>query len=205
MLKLTDDDKVVIDNGYKNFLYNLKFIFKNSEIKSALVCYKILTAMLRNGQFSIEKNIIFDDEFKYLSLSNMNNIGTQVMYGVCCCRHANILINDILQVLGFDTSLLYIFIDENAIWHQCHPKNANHVTILLNDNSCEYILDPVNNFLLKKEEEQRLTLLDSDISNKILQQFTDYSDVNIQNIGKVLKKYYNYQKLEINHTYDYRF
>lgn len=205
MLRLTNDDKKVIDNGYKQFLCNLKLHFENNEIKNALDCCMILIHMLRSGQFSIEKAIRFDDKFEYLALPNLDNIATQIMYGVCCCRHASSFVNDVLQLLGFNTSLVYIFIDENGDWHRCAPFGASHVAIQLNENGCQYIVDPANNFILKEEGNQSLTQLNSTVPNMVLQQFSNYSDENVEHIGGVFKKYYNVQKLGIDYVYDYDF
>lgn len=204
-VNLTSNDKEFIENLYKSFLINLKYLFKNKQIKNALDCYKILTMMLRNGQFSIEKRIDFNDNFKYLPLSNTNYSGIQVMYGICCCRHVSAFINDILTLLGFNTSLYYVQIDENNNWHPCSIIDANHVTILLKDNNKEYILDPTNNFILKKESDQSLTLLNFDLSPLKIQQFMNFEDENVKDIGKVLKKYYHLQKIGIKNIYDYNF
>lgn len=203
MLKLTSDDKTFIENSYKSFLYNLIYLFKNSEINNALDCYKILCNMLRNGQFCIEGTISFNDSFEYLPLADMDYSGVQVMYGVCCCRHASEFIYDILALLGFNASIYYVHVDENKSWHPCPPVSANHVAILLIENTDEYILDPMNNFILRKGVDQSLIPLNSDISTLDMQKFVSFSDDRVQIIGRVLKKYYQLQSLGINHIYDY--
>lgn len=202
MLNLTSNDKELIENSYKSFLSNLKDLFENNQIKSAVDCYRILSNMLRNGQFCIDGTISFDTTFNYLDLPNMGCIGAQVMYGICCCRHVTAFINDILALIGFNASLYYIYIDDNENWHSCDPINANHTTILLIDNAEEYILDPMNNFLLKKETDNSLTSLNLDISSLDMQQFFNFSDNNVQGISKILKKYYHLQSVGINHIYD---
>ena len=79
MLMLTNNDKEYIENLYKTFLSNLKCLFENNNVKSAIDCYKILSNMLRKGLFSNEGVINFDTNFNYLSLPNMEYIGIQVM------------------------------------------------------------------------------------------------------------------------------
>ena len=205
MLNLTNNDKELIENLYKSFLSNLKCLFTTNQIKNALDCYKILSIMLRNGQFCVDETIDFNTKFKYLSLPNMDCRGAQVMYGVCCCRHVSVFINDILSLLGFNTSLYYIYIDDNEHWHSCSLINANHVTVLLIENNEEYILDPINNFILKKENDQSLKTINSDILSLDIQQFVSFSDDHVQSIGRVLKKYYHIQSVGVNHIYDYSF
>lgn len=199
MLYLTNKDKKVINSSYKSFLTNFKQIIKSKSIHNGLDCSKLIIDMLQSGQFSMEQSIRFDNQFRYLDFPNISSDGIYVMYGVCCCRHASMLVYDILQTLGFSSSLLYIFIDESNNWHISKPLGANHLTVLLKDHDCEYILDPVNYYILKKEKNNTLTSLNLDI----LDPFTSYEDSNIQKIGKVLKKYYQLQKLGIDYVYDY--
>lgn len=203
MLELTKEDRNIINSSYKAFLYNLKYILKNNDIKSGIDYFGVLNNMFRTGKFCINEKITIDDKFNYFNASNIDYMAVQVMYGVCCCRHASSLFNDILQLLGFTTSLIYIYVDENNIWHHSSLLGANHIAVLLNENNCEYILDPANNFVLKKETDGSLISITLDISNQILRQFENYYDPNIQNIGKTLKKYYNLQKLGIKYVYDY--
>lgn len=202
MLKLTNNDKEYIENLYKTFLSNLKYLFEKNNIKSAIDCYRILSSMLRQGLFSSEGTISFDTDFNYLSLPNIDYIGIQVMYGVCCCRHVNSFINDIMSLLGFNASLYYIYIDNDGNYHPCTPINANHVAILLTENSSEYILDPMNNFLLIKEADNSLTSLDLNTFSLDIKEFLLFSDDNVQCISKVLKKYYHLHSIGINHVYD---
>lgn len=157
--------------------------------------------MLKNGQFSINKSIVYDDQFKYLALPNLNNDGSYVMYGICCCRHASVFLDDVLKILGFDSSLLYIFIDENNCWQVAEPFCANHLVVLLKVNDYEYLLDPIHSFILKKEKDQTLTKLDCDT----LELIENYQDSNIDTIGRILKKYYDLDRLGIDYLYDYRY
>ena len=202
MLKLTNNDKEYIENSYKSFLSNLKCLFEKNNINSAIDCYKILSNMLRQGLFSNEGTINFDTNFNYLSLPNMDYIGIQVIDGVCCFRHVSEFLNDIMSLLGFSTSLYYIYIDNKDCFHPCAPIDANHVAILLTENLEEYILDPMNNFLLKKETDNSLTSLALDICSLDMKEFLHFSDDNIQSISKVLKKYYHLHNIGIKHIYD---
>lgn len=198
LLYLTNEDKEMINSSYKSFLLNLKYLLSSQTDKNALECAKIIINMLQKGMFSTGRKVHFDNDFKYLYLPNMNSDGVQVLHGICCCRHASALLNDILQILDFKSTLLYIFIDKNNDWHISKTTNANHVTVLLKDKDSEYILDPINKFILKKESNKNIILLDLDVCND----FEEYQDSNIQSIGKVLNKYYNLQNLGINYIYE---
>lgn len=204
MLYLTNEDKMVVTDCYKSFLKNLQCFIDSYHPKNWLECYAIVVNMLRAGQFCIDQTIDFNVQFNYLPLPNMENIGAQVMFGICCCRHANTLVNDILQLLGFTTQLQYIFIDENKSWHRSHPSNANHVVIDLKDGESNYLLDAFNNFAFKIESNQSLTPLDVENIN-IPVEYSTYCDSSIQNIGTILKKYYSLQRMGINHIYDYNY
>lgn len=201
MLYLMSEDKEFIDISYKNFLLHLKSELESCRFKSRLDYSIEVIKMLQNGFFSKDRTILFDDTFKFLDLPNLISDGAQVMYGVACCRHASNLLNDVLQFSHFSSSLLYIFIDEKNDWHISSIKHANHVTVLLKDNNSEYILDPANGFVFKKVENQSIVLINVDFSNY----FTNYFDDNIQSIGKILKKYYGFQKLGIECVYDYSY
>ena len=202
MLKFTNADEALIDNSYNAFLSSIKQFLENNEIKTALHCYMVLKEMLRTGVLSIDNNIVFDDEYKYLKIP-MNNLGIQVMYGVCCCRHVSTLIKDVLNVLNFNASLYYIFIDEKGIWHSSTPLDANHVSVLIKDEDVEYILEPISNVILKKATDGSFLAIDLDNSILDAKQFNGYSDCNIENIGRVLKKYYNIQASGITQVYEY--
>lgn len=188
-----------MDSLTESFLLHLKYIFVNNQITSAVDCYRILSNMLKNGCFSMVGKIYFDDNFNYLHFSNMECAGIQVMHGTCCCRHVCAFINDMMLMLGFDVSLYYVHIDNSEIWTSCEPIGANHVTILLKENNEEYILDPMNKFLLKRNIDNSLMMLDLGITSLDLEQFLDFSDDHVKGIGKVLKKYYCLRSLGINH------
>ena len=158
--------------------------------------------MLRNGQFSKDGIIDFDDNFNYLNLPNLDFIGTQVMYGKCCCRHISSFINDIMLLLGFNTSLCYVHTNKDGNWRLCTPLTANHVVILLIENNEEYILDPMNNLLLKKNVDNSFISQNFDISYIDIKLFLEFSDNNVQNISRVLKKYYHFRSMGINNVYD---
>jgi hypothetical protein len=204
MLELTNKDKTIVDNAYIDLLKNLKDIMINNNKITPLECYYIIVNMLRNGNFSKDRKINFDTNYDYLHLTNIINDGIYVTYGICCCRHCSGLVNDILQTLGFDSSLLYIFIDENGLWHKLSkPSNANHIVVLLKNNKQQYLLDPMNNFTLEIKKNGNLTPIDLNIHNYDKQLFLNYYDENINKMGKILNKYYNLKNLGINHIYNY--
>ncbi len=199
MLYLTENDKLIINNCYRNFLQSLKENLQNNCVKDSLDCYAIIVKLLKDGQFSFNDEMKYSLSFDYLDLPNMIK-GTQVMYGVGCCRHINLLINDIMKTLGFNSTLLYVRVDETDNWHRVTPLTANHVVVTLKDNNDEYLLDAYNNFVFKivgcNLEPVKLKNMDNIL-------ITKYPDDNVKKIGLVLKKYYKLQKLGIDYIYDY--
>lgn len=200
MLKLTNKDKETIENSYKTFLMNIKNFLEINCLTNAIECYKVLYGMLISGQFSIDRTMCFDTDFSYLNLPNIYSDGAQVMHGVCCCRHVSTLFNDILLLIGYNVALCYIYVDDNETWHITTADNSNHVVVLLRENNVEYILDPMNNLVLKKEHDNQLTLVDTNVVQNSCPVFLD--DI-VENIGKVLKKYYHFKSLGIDNIYDY--
>lgn len=202
MFDLTIDDKEFIDNSYKSFLLNLKFFLECGKDRDALEYSKIVIDMLHKGQFSMNRKIVFCNDHNYLSLPSIISNGVYVTYGICCCRHATFLLNDILCSLGFDFSLMYIFVDKDGNWHKINPTvdKCNHVVIVLTNKDHKYYIDAANKFLLEQIDNHVLSLDVNPLDNSL-----DYQDTNIIEIGKVLKKYYMYRELGIDHVYEYKY
>lgn len=199
MLDFANNDKDFINNKYKDFLLNLKKYLQSND-KNVLIYSKIIINMLHKGYFSMDKTIVFENNYNYIDLpSNISN-GVHIMYGICCCRHATEFLNDFLHVLEFNPSFMYILVDNN-VWHKVEPTKANHVVLLLNYCGYEYIVDPTNKFICQIENNGMLKLIDIENLNNI----SDYNDPNIEDIGKVLRKYYTYKNLGINHIYDEKY
>lgn len=199
ILDLTISDKEFIDSSYKDFLFDLKHFLHQLDNKDFLNYVRTIINMLHNGQFSLDGRIDFDNNYNYLYLPSIVSDGAYVMHGVCCCRHANALLNDILNILGFNPMLLYILIDENGNWHKESPNRANHLSLLINENEKEYILDAVNKLILQKEKNGDLISIDMKLKDNI----KDYYNSSVSDVGKVLKKYYTYRDIGIECVYDY--
>ena len=200
MLYLTTKDKQTTEQSYQNFLLSLKENIMKYKPNNALDCYAIINQLLRSGKFSFTGEMCYSQTFKYLNLPNLPE-SLQVMYGVACCRHINLLINDILKTLGFDVSLLYIKTDDTDTWHRATPSNANHVVVILKENGCEYLLDAFNNFTFQLIGNDLLLLdLPPIINDELLNK---YPDDNVKEIGQVLKKYYTLQSYGVDYVYDY--
>lgn len=196
MLNFTNNDKDFINNKYKDFLHNLKKYLQSND-RNALIYSKIIINMLHKGYFSMDKVIVFENNYNYIDLpSNISN-GVHVMYGICCCRHATEFLNDFLHIMGFETTLIYVLTDNN-VWQKVEPTRANHITILLNDKDYEYMIDPVNKFICQIKSNGDLISLDI----KSLDNVLEYNDSSIKDIGKILKKYYTYKSLGIDHVYN---
>ncbi len=199
MLYLTENDRLIINNCYRNFLQSLKEDLQNDCVKDSLDCYDIIVKLLKSGRFSFNNEMKYSSSFDYLDLPNMAE-GAQVMYGIGCCRHINLLINDIMKTLGFNSTLLYVKVDKTDTWHKTTPLSANHVVVTLKDNNAEYLLDAYNNFIFRiigcGLESVELKNMDNILMPK-------YPDENVKEIGLVLKKYYKLQELGVNHIYNY--
>lgn len=204
MLYLTKKDSLILESCYENFINNLKCIFEFYNITDPLECYKEIYFLLTSGKLSLNNEIRFDTTFDYIKLANLDNNAAHVMYGICACRHTSALINDILRALGFNSSLLYVFIDEQNNWHKLtNAINANHVVVILKYNKNEYLIDGMNNFIFQVDDNFKLSEISSEINSNNEKIFSDYDDPNIIEIGNVLKKYYNIKKAGISRVYEY--
>jgi hypothetical protein len=193
----TYEDIQVIKNAYRMLLVHLKNYLKQYDVKDAIPYSKILFNMIHNGFFSMNRTIKFDDNYDYLNLPIEISQGVQVMYGICCCRHATEFCYNLLCLLNFNVSLMYIWINKDTgLWRKVNPpvEKANHLAILLND---KYIIDPANKFILQIQNNGDLKLLDSEY----LGDLNGYQENNINIIGKTLRKYYQYKELGIENIY----
>ena len=199
MLYLTENDRLIINKCYHNFLQSLKENLQSICVKDSLNCYAIIVKLLNDGRFSFNGEMKYSALFNYLDLPNMAE-GAQVMYGIGCCRHINLLVNDIMKTLGFNSTLLYVKTDETNTWRKVQPSKANHVVVTLKDHNGRYLLDAYNNFIFR--------IVGSDLHPVNLENcdnllMTKDPDDNVKEIGLVLKKYYKLQELGIDHIYDY--
>ena len=196
-MNFTETDKKIVKDTYKMILLNLKDHLQQYDMKDELEYSKLFFCMLHGGFFSMDGTIKFDNNYDYLGLPVEISQGVQVMYGICCCRHATEFLYNLLCILNFNPSLIYIWVDNNTgLWRKVNPaiEKANHLAILL-DNKC--IIDPRNKFILQIQKNGGLTQLDSEYFG----QLETYQENNIVTIGKVLKKYYTYRELGIERVY----
>ena len=201
MLYLTNKDQAIVENNYRNFLESLKNNLTSANIKTSLECYAAITNLLKTGHFSFTGKINYQTSFAYLDLPNMPE-GAQTMSGLGCCRHINLLVNDIMQTLSFNSNLLYVKITQEDTWHKVDPSMANHVVITLKDNNNEYLLDAYNDFAFKIVG---TNLEPIELTSKADTLMTKYPDENVKKIGLVLKNYYQLREFGIDHLYDYEY
>lgn len=201
MVKFIDDDIKEINNSYRNMLINLKDYLYQYNLSNEKECSKIIIKMLHSGYFSINRVIQIENNYDYLALPPTISQGVQIMYGICCCRHASKFLYDLLCILDFNPILIYYFVDNNGGWHKANPavEKANHIAVLLNNNDGEYVVDLVNEFILKIERDGQLKSIDIES----IEDITPYQDSNVDVIGKVLTKYYKYKELGIESVYEY--
>lgn len=198
MLSLTSQDKELIETCYEKFLKNLYVFLKNSSAESGVEYSKIIIHLLQSGKFGMNGEIICSNDYDYLYLSNLSRDGMFVMYGVCCCRHATRLLNDILHGLGFDASLYYFDTSNGDSWKRVSPCDANHIVVHLVEGDNEYLIDPINSFIFEINKNDEIIQIEIDDFFYL----EDYSDSNILEIGKVLTKYYNLKRLGIDYIYE---
>ena len=195
MLNFIDEDKEKIKNAYKIILLNLKNYLQQYDAKDEISYSKIVFKMLHNGLFSMNRTINFDDKYDYLWLPSEISQGVQVIYGICCCRHATEFLYNLLCIFNYNPSLLYIYVDNNtAVWHKVNPAKANHQVIWLNDR---YIIDPANKFILQLQKNGELKHIDSEYPDCL----EKYQETNINVVGNELEKYYKYKRLGIRNVY----
>ena len=196
-MNFTETDKKIVKDAYKMILLNLKDYLQQYDMKDELEYSKLFFCMLHGGFFSMDGTIKLDNNYDYLGLPVEISQGVQVMHGICCCRHATEFFYNLLCILNFNSSLIYIWVDnDTGLWRKVNPaiEKANHQAILL-DNKC--IIDPANKFILQIQKNGELTQLDSEYFG----QLETYQENNIVTIGKILKKYYTYRELGIKSVY----
>lgn len=203
-MNFTTKDTKEIKIAYQDFLKNLKTFIIRSHIYDIKKQFALIRYLLENAYFTSELEMILDDKYNYLSLPNELEDGIQIMYGICCCRHANVLLNNILQLLEYNSALLFIFIDKDNIWHR--KKNgceANHIVTTIQQQKKELILDLANNYIFEVDTLGNIILLNEELTRKekeICQQYTD--ETYIKKISKILKKYYSLKNLGVKNIYD---
>lgn len=195
MINFTYEDKEKIKVAYQKILFNLQNYLEQYDVQSCQEYAQIFFKMLHNGFFSAGEKVQFTSDFDYLALPLELSQGVQVMYGVCCCRHATEFLYDILKALGFDVSIYLVWVNnETSTWHKVNPtlEKANHEMVFVKDRG-NILLDPVNNFSLQILENGELKQFDRGFDRRL----NYYQDDNIQTVQRVLKKYYSYQELGI--------
>ncbi len=199
MLCFNNKDKLEIMDAYRAVLCNLKKFLQQCSAEDKLEYAKIAINMIHSGALSVNRTIRFDDTFNYFGLPVEVSQGVQVMYGVCCCRHATEFLYELLRLFSYDMSLMYLWVDNIAgTWKVVKPQmeKVNHMAILYK-NDGEYILDPANKFILQKHDGGKLESLDIGSFDDL----GDFHDDNIEIVGKILKKYYTCRDLGVQTIY----
>lgn len=202
MLALLKKDKERIETAYCTFLERLKIYLEGYDELTTLELYGLIVQLLKNGNFSSGHTFRTDATFDYLYLPNLNYEGAYLMYGVGCCRHMSSLINDILEHLGFECALQYVLIDENNNWKLLEkPVGSNHVIVSLQDHENQYLLDPMNDFIFQKKENifVPMTIESSPFDQLSL---PSYRDESVEEIAKILQKYYTCKAIGIENIYE---
>jgi hypothetical protein len=203
MMNFNNKDKKAIENLYILFLKNLEQFVKTNQINNIFKLFNLYMVMLKLGNFSATKNVVFDAEYKYLYIDNMKN-GMQVMDGIYCCRHVNGLLYDFLQLLGYKCTLIKLYCsDDEQIY--IAQEEANHIGVLVAVDNDSFLLDATNGsvYELAGTEYLYLKSLDNDINNYKETICNNYYDDNIAGISKILHKYKQLNDLGIKHVYDY--
>lgn len=197
MVNFSLNDKEKLKDYYKDFLMNLREYLRKYDVHDVLEYSKLVLDMLHSGALSVDGVIKVDDGYDYIDIPSDVSAGVHITTGVSCCRHTTSFLYDLLNVLGFQSSLSYFQVgNELGIWHKVNPAEgrANHVVLSV-DN---LIVDPANKFILEELNDGRVCQIDLGDHHE----FSDYQDKNIISIDKVLKKYYTYRNLGIERVYD---
>lgn len=197
MLNFLDSDIKIINDNYRAMLLNLKDYLQHYNVRDVITYSEIVINMLHDGLFSMQRIIEFNNDYDYLNLPFQVSQGVQVTYGVCCCRHATEFMYNLLCILNFNPSLLYVYIDDKSgCWHRVNPQeeNANHQVILI-DN--QYIIDAVNRLILEINGNGELHPINFNYDDYV----DNYHEDKIEVIGNVLEKYYTYKRLGVNSVY----
>lgn len=195
-MNFTYKDKENLKKYYKSFLQNLKYQLKQSNLDLLTIVSTIMKC-IQDGKFSIDESFKLDTKYNYIMLPSEISDGVHITLGISCCRHVNTFLYDILKELDYSPSLIYIFIDENNEWHRTDAINANHVVVSVKYHEKEFICDVANNFISQ--------IINNDLTTQKLNYESSleyFEDDNINEISKILKKYYQYRNLGIKRIYD---
>ncbi len=198
MINFSYDDISNINKIYKNILVNLKEYLKQYSLQDELEYSKIVINMMHEGLFSMDKNIQFENEYDYIALPSTISLGVHVTYGICCCRHATGFVYDLLCLLKYNPSLLFIFVDnQSGLWRIVNPvtEKFNHRVILTANE--QYLIDPANKFLLQKESNGDLHPL----AMETPYDFSSYQEPQVSELGQIITKYYKCRELGIKNVY----
>lgn len=133
IIKLYNEYINVIADYYKNKYNNPFDISKEFHI---MYINKLLS--YGNGFFEIG-----DPDFDIVKYG-----GIDVVNGKGVCRNVNCCFTDILKKIGYDCGNIYGTLN----YKNSFEIIPNHVVTWVNIDGCIYLLDPYNNFILKKEE-----------------------------------------------------
>lgn len=197
MINFSFNDREKLNSYYKEFLMNLREYLRRYDVSDVLEYSKVVLDMLHSGLLSVDGIITLDDRFDYIGIPSNVSSGVHITTGICCCRHTTGFLYDLLNVLGFQSSLKYFFVDnESGVWHRADQakEKANHVALSVDD----IVIDSANKFIIKVLDDGSIREIDLGEHHE----FKDYQDENIARIDSVLKKYYTYRSLGIKRVYD---
>lgn len=204
-MNFTSKDTKYLKESYYNFLQNLKQFILENKYQRIEKIVPILHYLLENSYFTDNCEMILTSNFSFLEIPSNLEQGIQVMYGICCCRHANTLQKNIMHSLGYEQAMdSFYFVDENNIWHKKENGfGSNHLVTSIYQENTKIIFDSYNGFSFKQQPDGSIILIDEPLTPEEKVICSQYSDQkNIKNISKVLKKYYCLNSLGINHIYE---
>jgi len=194
MLTFTQKDQELLLKSYHDFLVHLKSLFHELNGHS-INTIMLFIQMMHDGKFSMGGTISFLNNYPFFPIPSSISEGIHIPYGIACCRHATWLCKDVLDLLGYSTSLFFVL--EDGSWKRATPTTANHIVLLYSFQNQNSLIDPANHLLLQ-------ILNTGDLKSLEFSFFPDFSfeDENIKKMGLTLKKYYHLRELGVQSIYD---
>lgn len=148
-----DFEFVTIDyEDYYKLLHSIKNFYDEIGLEDSLGIFIMYTYMLWNGYFSIDRKY----QFNYNRKITEKCYGAGIMLGVGTCVENSYMLNDIYQMLKYDSIIIHnkikkLKINEELIERKIiksdnniKKNKFNHLSVLVNDANYNFIYDPTN-------------------------------------------------------------
>lgn len=120
---------------YDEYIMKIADVINACGNRDILFVYSLYLNMLDNGYFSYG-NYIHKTEPK---VEFFDNEGINVVYGGAVCRNRANHLNDVLNALGYESSVSY-----GEYYIESPEHDVNHAVVYVKVNGIDYLLDPMN-------------------------------------------------------------